>query len=57
MSPSVKILTSDVYEWMPGGFFVLHTCAGYLGYPFEKIGILCMIDHVSLPKHVRCEYN
>ena len=32
-------------------------CAGYLGRPFEKIGMLCMIDQVSLPKHVRCEYN
>src|SRR6266566_7792118 len=32
-------------------------CAGYLGYPFEKIGMVCMIDHVSLLKHVRCEYN
>ena len=28
-----------------------------LRHPFEKIGILCMIDQVSLPKHVRCEYN
>jgi len=24
-------------------------CAGYLGHRFEKIGILCMIDQVSLP--------
>jgi hypothetical protein len=30
-SPSVKILTSDVYEWMPGGFFVLHTAYGRVG--------------------------
>ncbi len=30
-SPSVKILTSDVYEWMPGGFFVLHTAYGRIG--------------------------
>ena len=22
--PPVRITTSDVYEWMPGGFFVLH---------------------------------
>jgi Protein of unknown function (DUF1579) len=29
--PSVKILTSDVYEWMPGGFFVLHTAYGRIG--------------------------
>jgi Protein of unknown function (DUF1579) len=30
-SPSVKITTSDVYEWMPGGFFVLHTAYGRIG--------------------------
>lgn len=30
-APSVKILTSDVYEWMPGGFFVLHTAYGRVG--------------------------
>jgi hypothetical protein len=23
--PSVPILTSDVYEWVPGGFFVVHS--------------------------------
>ena len=28
---SVKIVTSDVYEWMPGGFFVLHTAYGRIG--------------------------
>jgi Protein of unknown function (DUF1579) len=27
-APPVKILASDVYEWMPGGFFVLHTAYG-----------------------------
>jgi hypothetical protein len=30
-APSVPILTSDVYEWMPGGFFVLHTAYGCIG--------------------------
>ena len=30
-SPSVKIITSDVYGWMPGGFFVLHTAYGRIG--------------------------
>jgi len=29
--PAVKILTSDVYEWMPGRFFVLHTAYGRIG--------------------------
>ncbi len=30
-APSVKILTSDVYEWMPGRFFILHTAYGRIG--------------------------
>ncbi len=30
-APEVSILTSDVYEWMPGGFFVLHTAYGRIG--------------------------
>jgi hypothetical protein len=28
---AVKILTSDVYEWMLGGHFVLHTAYGRIG--------------------------
>ncbi len=28
---SVPILTSDVYEWAPGGFFVVHSAFGMLG--------------------------
>jgi hypothetical protein len=28
---SVPILTSDVYEWVPGGFFVLHSAFGKIG--------------------------
>ena len=30
-APSVEITTSDVYEWMPGGFFILHTAYGRIG--------------------------
>lgn len=30
-APPVEILTSDVYEWMPGGFFILHTAYGLIG--------------------------
>jgi hypothetical protein len=30
-APAVEILTSDVYDWMPGGFFVLHTAYGLIG--------------------------
>ena len=29
--PSVQILTSDVYEWVPGGFFVVHSAFGRIG--------------------------
>jgi hypothetical protein len=29
--PSMPITTSDVYEWVPGGFFVLHTAYGKIG--------------------------
>jgi hypothetical protein len=29
--PSAMILTSDVYEWAPGGFFVIHTAYGRIG--------------------------
>ncbi len=28
---SVPILTSDVYEWAPGGFFVVHSAFGKIG--------------------------
>lgn len=30
-APPVKILTSDMYEWVPGGFFILHTAYGRIG--------------------------
>jgi hypothetical protein len=29
--PSAPILTSDVYEWAPGGFFVVHSAYGRIG--------------------------
>ncbi|OUC96705.1 DUF1579 family protein [Streptomyces swartbergensis] len=30
-SPGASITTSDVYEWAPGGFFLLHTAYGRIG--------------------------
>lgn len=30
-APSLPILTSDVYEWAPGGFFVVHSAYGKIG--------------------------
>jgi uncharacterized protein DUF1579 len=29
--PAVKILASDIYEWAPGRFFVIHTAYGRIG--------------------------
>ncbi len=31
-APSLKITTSDIYEWLPGRFFVLHTAYGRIGH-------------------------
>jgi hypothetical protein len=30
-APEAKIVTSDVYEWIPGRFAVLHTAYGHIG--------------------------
>lgn len=30
-TPAARITTSDVYEWLPGRFFVLHTAYGKIG--------------------------
>jgi hypothetical protein len=30
-SPAARIVTSDVYEWIPGRFAVLHTAYGHIG--------------------------
>ena len=30
-SPALKIQASDIYEWVPGGFFVVHTAYGRIG--------------------------
>ncbi len=32
-APTAEIVSSDVYEWMPGGFFVCHTVHGRIGIP------------------------
>jgi hypothetical protein len=31
IGPGEEIFTSDVYEWAPGGFFVLHSAYGRIG--------------------------
>jgi hypothetical protein len=30
-APAARILASDVYEWAPGGFFVVHPAYGRIG--------------------------
>jgi len=30
-TPGSRIVTSDVYEWVPGGFFVMHPAYGRIG--------------------------
>jgi hypothetical protein len=30
--PAMRILTSDIYEWAPGGFFVVHVAYGSIGH-------------------------
>jgi hypothetical protein len=30
-SPALRISASDIYEWVPGGFFVLHVAYGRIG--------------------------
>lgn len=30
-APGMTITTSDVYEWLPGGFFIMHTAYGRIG--------------------------
>lgn len=30
-SPALKILASDIYEWVPGQFFVVHAAYGHIG--------------------------
>jgi hypothetical protein len=30
-APAMQVATSDIYEWVPGGFFVVHTAYGLAG--------------------------
>lgn len=37
-SQAVPINASDVYEWIPGGFYILHSAFGVIGGAIEMIG-------------------
>lgn len=41
--PATRIVTSDVYEWAPGDFFVLHTAYGRIG--DTEVGGVEIIGH------------
>jgi hypothetical protein len=44
----MQILTSDVYEWVPGGFFVMHTAYGKIGdIDVGAVEILCYDPEVG----------
>jgi hypothetical protein len=53
-TPGVKILASDVYEWMPGGFFVLHTAYGRIG--DTEVGGTEIIGYDSAAKAYRTQF-
>ena len=42
-APGVSITTSDVYEWAPGGFFILHTAYGKMG--DDDVGAIELIGY------------
>jgi hypothetical protein len=39
----VEIVTGDVYEWAPGGFFVIHTAYGRIGE--NEVGAVEIMSH------------
>jgi hypothetical protein len=41
--PAVEIVTSDVYEWAPGGFFLIHSAYGRIGE--HPVGGVEIISH------------
>jgi Protein of unknown function (DUF1579) len=53
-APAVKILASDVYEWMPGGFFILHTAYGRIG--DQDVGGTEIIGYDAAAKVYRTHY-
>lgn len=50
----MKILASDVYEWVPGGFFVLHTAYGRVG--TTEVGGVEMIGYDPAHKNYRVTF-
>lgn len=53
-APAMKILASDVYEWVPGGFFILHTAYGRVG--SIEVGGVEMIGYDAERKNYRVTF-
>lgn len=51
--PSVSILASDVYEWLPGRFFVLHSAYGRIG--DFSVGAIEMLWYDPAAGHYRSQ--
>jgi hypothetical protein len=53
-APASSILTSDVYEWMPSGFFVLHTAYDRVGN--IDVGGTEIISYYAVSKKYRSHF-
>jgi Protein of unknown function (DUF1579) len=53
-APAVKIHASDVYEWVAGGFFVVHTAYGCIG--DTRVGGIEMIGYDPVTKRFRTHF-
>jgi Protein of unknown function (DUF1579) len=53
-APSAAISASDIYEWVPGGFFILHTAYGTIG--DQGVGGVEMIGYDAETKQFRTTF-
>jgi hypothetical protein len=53
-APAVKIDASDIYEWVAGGFFVVHTAYGCIG--DTRVGGIEMIGYDPITRRFRTHF-
>jgi hypothetical protein len=53
-SPAVPIVASDVYQWLPGGHFVMHPAYGCIG--TVGVGGLEIIGYDHATREYQCEF-
>jgi hypothetical protein len=53
-APAVKIDASDIYEWVAGGFFVVHTAYGCIG--DTRVGGIEMIGYDAITRKFRTHF-